>query len=65
MVLLSRYSFIDQLGPLLGAIVKIVGGVPVAYFYRAEVRLKGDQTTAPGVLEFMIIEWIVPTRSLL
>ena len=54
--LLYRYSFIDELGPVLGAIVKIVIGDPVTYYFEANARLGADAPAIPGFLEFMRIE---------
>jgi len=54
--LLYRYSFIDELGPVLGAIVKLVIGDPVTYYFEANTRLGADSPAIPGFLEFMRIE---------
>ena len=54
--LLSRYSIIDELGFVLGAIVKLVIGDPVTYYYEAKVTLAGNTHAIPGILEFMRIE---------
>jgi len=53
---LCRYSFIDELGPVLGAVVKLVVGAPVVYFYRAHAQVPGSTTAVPGILEYMSIE---------
>jgi hypothetical protein len=54
--LLFRYALIDELGPVWGAIVKLVIGSPVTYYYEAQARLAADAPAVPGVLEFMRIE---------
>jgi hypothetical protein len=55
-VLLSRYSIIDELGIVLGPIVKLVIGDPVTYYYEAKVTTTGNTHTIPGIMEFMRIE---------
>jgi hypothetical protein len=54
--LLYRYSFIDELGPVLGLIVKLVIGDPVTYYFEANARIGKDAPDIPGFLEFMRIE---------
>jgi hypothetical protein len=54
--MLFRYSFIDELGPVLGAIVKLVIGNPVTYYYRATAYCAGDAEPMLGILEYMRIE---------
>jgi hypothetical protein len=54
--LLSRYSFVDSLGPIYGTIVKLVVGEPVTYYYAAQVKIPNDTCSLYGVLEYMRIE---------
>jgi hypothetical protein len=54
--LLSRYSFVDSLGPFQGSIVKLVIGEPVTYFYAAKVKIPPDTSSIYGMLEYMRIE---------
>jgi hypothetical protein len=51
-----RYSVVDEMGPVLRAIVKLVIGTPVTYYYEANAQLPGDTSAVPGILEFMRIE---------
>lgn len=53
---LCRYSFIDELGPILGTIIKLVIGAPTVYYYRAEVKFYKSDVGIPGILEYMVIE---------
>ena len=54
--LLYRYSFIDELGPLLGGIVNLVVGNPITNYYDAQVQVSPDKPLIEGVLELMHIE---------
>jgi hypothetical protein len=51
-----RYSFIYELGPFLGSVVKLVVGDPITTYYDAEARLGSDTKSFHGVLEIMDIE---------
>ena len=53
---LYRFSIIDDLGPVLGTIVKIGMGKPVTRFYKAQVTLSSGQPPELGVLEVMRFE---------
>jgi len=53
---LYRYSFIDELGPLLGPVVKCIVGNPITSYYEAQVTLAGEEAAMQGVLELMSIE---------
>jgi len=56
---LYRYSFIDELGPFLGYIVKVIVGDPVTCYYNAQVEIPGykyQKLSIPGVLELMNIK---------
>lgn len=53
---LDRYSIIDDLGPVLGTIIKLVVGNPVTRFYKAQVTPAPGQPPAQGVLEMMKFE---------
>jgi hypothetical protein len=53
---LCRYSIIDDLGPILGTIIKIAVGNPVTRFYNAQVTLSPSRPPAYGVLEVMRFE---------
>jgi hypothetical protein len=53
---LYRYSFVDELGPITGYVVKMVIGKPVTRYYDAQVVLAGEKQALRGVLELMNIE---------
>ncbi|MGA2506426.1 MAG: hypothetical protein ABSF80_03015 [Chitinispirillaceae bacterium] len=53
---LDRYSIIDDLGPVLGTIIKLVVGNPVTRFYKAQVTPSPGQPPAQGILEMMKFE---------
>ncbi len=53
---LYRFSLIDELGPILGNIVRLIVGNPVTRFYRAQARVAPDQPVIMGVLEIMNLE---------
>ncbi len=54
--LLYRYSFIDALGPIIGAMVKLVVGDPVVRHYSAHAQPSPGGPAMNGVLEVMRIE---------
>lgn len=50
---LFRYSFIDDLGPILGNVAKMLVGNPATYYYKSDLTWASDTTRAAnGVLEF-------------
>jgi hypothetical protein len=53
---LYRFSVIEDLGPILGSIIKIVVGNPVTRFYKAQVVQSSVDTAEQGVLEVMRFE---------
>jgi hypothetical protein len=53
---LDRFSIIDDLGPILGTIIKLVVGNPVTRFYKAQITLSPGQPPAQGVLQIMKFE---------
>ena len=53
---MDRFSIIDDLGPVLGTIIKLVVGNPVTRFYKAQIMLTPGQPPAQGVLEMMKFE---------
>lgn len=53
---LFRYTINDELGPLLGTIVRKLIGNPVVYYYRAEAQTSSGKSAMPGILELMSIE---------
>jgi hypothetical protein len=53
---LYRYSFIDELGPFLGYVVKLIVGNPVTRYYDAQAQLGPDKKSFQGVLEILAIE---------
>ena len=53
---LYRFSIIDDLGPILGAIIKLVLGNPVTRFYNAQVTLSPENPPLQGILEVMRFE---------
>jgi hypothetical protein len=53
---LFRYSIVDELGPLLGNVVRLIIGNPVTRYYRAQAQVSQDQEAIGGVLEIMNFE---------
>jgi len=53
---LFRYSIVDELGPLLGNVVRLIIGNPVTRYYRAQARANPGQQPIEGVLEIMDFE---------
>jgi hypothetical protein len=53
---LCRFSLIDEIGPLLGNIVRLIVGNPVTRFYLAQARVSAEQSPIEGVLEIMNLE---------
>jgi hypothetical protein len=53
---LFRFSLIDDLGPILGNIVKLIVGNPVTRFYWAQARTAPGQPPIEGILEIMNFE---------
>lgn len=53
---LFRFSVIDDLGPFLGSVCKLVVGNPVTRFYWAQAQVKPGQKPIEGVLEIMNFE---------
>lgn len=53
---LYRFSIINDLGPILGAIIKLVVGNPVTRFYTAQVTTSPGLPPIQGVLEMMKFE---------
>ncbi len=53
---LYRFSVIDNLGPILGSIIKIAIGNPVSRFYKAQVVQRSVDTVEQGILEVMRFE---------
>ena len=53
---LYRFSIIDDIGPILGSIIKMAVGNPVTRFYKAQVTLLPRQVPMQGVLEVMRFE---------
>jgi hypothetical protein len=49
---LFRYSFIDDLGPILGNLTKLLVGNPATFYYKADMAWTSDtRRTAYGILE--------------
>ena len=53
---LFRFSIIDELGPILGNIVRLIVGNPVTRYYRAQAQVSPDQAPIEGILEIMDFE---------
>jgi hypothetical protein len=54
---LFRYSFIDDLGPILGNLTKLLVGNPATYYYKSDLTWASDTTRAAyGVLEFFRVK---------
>ena len=53
---LCRFSIIDDLGPFVGPIIRLVLGNPVTRFYKAEVTLSPLRPPEEGFLEVMRFE---------
>jgi hypothetical protein len=53
---LLRFSLIDELGPILGNIVKLIVGNPVTRFYQAQAKVSTNQAPIEGILEIMNFE---------
>ena len=53
---LYRFSVIEDLGPILGSIIKLAIGNPVTRFYQAQVVQSPVDTAEVGVLEVMRFE---------
>jgi hypothetical protein len=53
---LCRVSIIDELGPVLGGIVKLCMGDPVTSYYLAQVKVRPERPPVQGVLELMSFE---------
>jgi len=53
---LFRFSIIDELGPFLGCIVKLIVGNPVTHYYWAQAQVVPGEPPIDGVLEVMNFE---------
>jgi hypothetical protein len=53
---LYRFSIIDDLGPILGTLLKVAVGKPVTRFYQAEATPSPGASPQPGILEVMRFE---------
>jgi catechol 2,3-dioxygenase-like lactoylglutathione lyase family enzyme len=53
---LFRFSIVDELGPILGCIVKLIVGNPVTRYYWAQAIVSPDQPPTEGILEVMSFE---------
>ena len=53
---LFRYSIVDELGPMLGSVVRLIIGNPVTRYYRAQAHVSDDQSPVEGILEIMNFE---------
>jgi hypothetical protein len=51
-----RYSFIHEMGPILGSVVKLVVGDPITTYYNAEAKVRATEKPFRGVLEILSIE---------
>jgi hypothetical protein len=53
---LFRYSIVDELGPMLGSVVRLIIGNPVTRYYRARALISAGREPADGILEIMNFE---------
>ncbi len=54
---LFRYSFIDDLGPILGNLTKLLVGNPATFYYKSDLTWASDTTRAAyGILEFFRVK---------
>jgi len=53
---LFQFSIVDELGPLLGNVVRLIIGNPVTRYYRAQARISPGQQQIEGILEVMNFE---------
>lgn len=53
---LFRFSIIEELGPILGCIVRLIVGNPVTHYYWARAQVAPGEPPIDGVLEVMNLE---------
>ena len=53
---LFRYSVVEDLGPILGTVVRLVAGNPITRYYWAQAHISCDAPPIDGVLEIMNFE---------